>query len=303
MSDDSYLEVSEDKEENQENKSNSSNNNEEEIFDSLNINTKKKTKQNKITVNNEDSAIEEVYASLSGVPQKKENEENNIKENIKNNYSIDNNSKSENENENEKDDKKNNDEENVNLGNSFSKISERDKYKNDINEENNKKEKEVVTPNTSIYNLSETLTKRSGKENNNINNIEITNKNITNNIYAIKSIKEKIYSTKAGEKIILNEDHYTTSLAYLKNKDLFYDIPSRYKKTKELQEIKKQLDDKKKEKINLAPNININEENGDTPFGNRNVNPNINDVLNNQIKRENLLKKIVQRKQKNRRKR
>ena len=53
---------------------------------------------------------------------------------------------------------------------------------------------------------------------------------------------------------------------------------------KELQEIKKQLDDKKKEKKNLAPNININEENGDTPFGNRNVNPNINDVLNNEIK-------------------
>ena len=191
MSDDSYLEVSEDKEENQENKSNSSNNNEEEIFDSLNINTKKKTKQNKITVNNEDSALEEVYASLSGVPQKNENEENNIKENIKNNYSIDNNSKSENENENEKDDKKNNDEENVNLGNSFSKISERDKYKNDINEENNKKEKEVVTPNTSIYNLSETLTKRSGKENNNINNIEITNKNITNNIKDINENKEE----------------------------------------------------------------------------------------------------------------
>ena len=191
MSDDSYLDVSEDKEENQENKSNSSNNNEEEIFDSLNINTKKKTKQNKITVNNEDSALEEVYASLSGVPQKNENEENNIKENIKNNYSIDNNSKSENENENEKDDKKNNDEENVNLGNSFSKISERDKYKNDINEENNKKEKEVVTPNTSIYNLSETLTKRSGKENNNINNIEITNKNITNNIKDINENKEE----------------------------------------------------------------------------------------------------------------
>ena len=53
---------------------------------------------------------------------------------------------------------------------------------------------------------------------------------------------------------------------------------------KELQEIKKQLDDKRKEKKNLAPNININEENGDTPFGNRNVNPNINDVLNNEIK-------------------
>ena len=62
----------------------------------------------------------------------------------------------------------------------------------------------------------------------------LNNKNdINNNKYAIKSIKEKIYTTKAGEKIILNEDHYTTSLAYLKNKDLFYDIPSRYKKTKE----------------------------------------------------------------------
>ena len=62
----------------------------------------------------------------------------------------------------------------------------------------------------------------------------LNNKNaINNNKYTIKSIKEKIYTTKTGEKIILNEDYYTTSLAYLKNKDLFYDIPSRYKKAKE----------------------------------------------------------------------
>ena len=50
---------------------------------------------------------------------------------------------------------------------------------------------------------------------------------------ALKKLKEKIYTTKTGEKIIINEDTYITSLAYLKNKDLFYDIPPRYKKLKE----------------------------------------------------------------------
>ena len=69
--------------------------------------------------------------------------------------------------------------------------------------------------------------------NNHFPKLILNNKNDMNKKYMIKSMKEKIYNTKTGEKIILNEDSYTTSLAYLKNKDLFYDIPQRYKKSKE----------------------------------------------------------------------
>ena len=54
-----------------------------------------------------------------------------------------------------------------------------------------------------------------------------TNKNKKQNI---KSTRDKIYETKKGEKIIVNNDLYQTSIAYLKNKDLFYDMPVRYKK-------------------------------------------------------------------------
>ena len=64
---------------------------------------------------------------------------------------------------------------------------------------------------------------------------KITSNTQNNNLktLALKKLKEKIYTTKTGEKIIINEDTYITSLAYLKNKDLFYDIPPRYKKLKE----------------------------------------------------------------------
>ena len=41
--------------------------------------------------------------------------------------------------------------------------------------------------------------------------------------------RNKIYETKEGEKIIVNEGLYPTSTAYLKNKDLFYDMKPRYK--------------------------------------------------------------------------
>ena len=50
-----------------------------------------------------------------------------------------------------------------------------------------------------------------------------------NKIVFIKNIRNKIYETKEGQKIIVNNDLYPYSLAYLKNKDLFYDMPRRYK--------------------------------------------------------------------------
>ena len=156
----------------------------EEIYDSLNINKNKdnetKKNQDNVSINNEDSIIEEAIESLSKPTKKDKNKNNNKKMNMNNNYSID---EEEDDNDNNKIKKSkgeeytktlknNNDEENVNLGNSYSKISERDKYKN--NEENNNKD--VITPNTSIYNLSENLNE------NDINNVEISNKknNIVN---------------------------------------------------------------------------------------------------------------------------
>ena len=57
--------------------------------------------------------------------------------------------------------------------------------------------------------------------------------NQNSNVKLKSKLKEKIYNTKSGEKIIVNEDSYISSLAYLKNKDLLYDIIPRYKKPKE----------------------------------------------------------------------
>ena len=104
--------------------------------------------------------------------------------------------------------------------------------KKENNNNNAKNIRVILSENFNDY--LDRIQKNYNRYSSNHGKLMLNNKNdINNNKYAIKSIKEKIYSTKAGEKIILNEDHYTTSLAYLKNKDLFYDIPSRYKKTKE----------------------------------------------------------------------
>ena len=66
-------------------------------------------------------------------------------------------------------------------------------------------------------------------ENNHFPKLVIDNNNDKKNIF-MKNIRAKIYETKEGEKIIVNNDIYSTSLAYLKNKDLFHDMPPRYKR-------------------------------------------------------------------------
>ena len=155
-----------------------------EIYDSLNNNDKKNEnydankKGDNISINNEDSVLEEAIESLSKIPKKDEKLENEQNQNINQSYSVDNDIDKKNNIDKEEEIKtinNNNEDENVNLGNSFSKISEKDKY--NIKEEN--KMNEVITPNTSIYNLSETIAKKSGKD---IRNIEIANKNIKNEI-------------------------------------------------------------------------------------------------------------------------
>ena len=171
-----------------------------EIYDSLNNDKKNENKNiiNNISINNEDSVLEEAYESLTKFPKKNEEEKENKKEDINNENEIDKNNDEKIINNDKEEDIQtlniNNEEENVNLGISFSKISEKDKDKKNINEKNNNQE--VVTPNTSIYNLSETISKKSEAE---INNIEITNKRIVNNINIIEN-KEEFQNTEQIKK-------------------------------------------------------------------------------------------------------
>ena len=57
-----------------------------------------------------------------------------------------------------------------------------------------------------------------------INDKRSTKKIILNNL------RNKIYYTKEGKKIIINEEIYNTSLAYLNNKEIYKNIPGRFKK-------------------------------------------------------------------------
>jgi len=65
-------------------------------------------------------------------------------------------------------------------------------------------------------------------ENNHFPKVVVDDKK-NNKTIILNNKRNKVYDTKDGEKIIVNEELYPTSTAYLKNKDLFYDMPKRYK--------------------------------------------------------------------------
>ena len=65
-------------------------------------------------------------------------------------------------------------------------------------------------------------------ENNHFPKIVVDDKK-NNKTIIFNNKRNKVYDTKDGEKIIVNEELYPTSTAYLKNRDLFYDMPKRYK--------------------------------------------------------------------------
>ena len=112
------------------------------------------------------------------------------------------------------------------------KISEKNKNKefNKKQENNNAKNiREILSDNFNDY-LDRIQKNYNKYSSNHFPKLILNNKNDNNKKYLMR---EKVYSTKMGEKIIVNENSYTTSLAYLKNKDLFCDIPPRYKKLKE----------------------------------------------------------------------
>ena len=84
-------------------------------------------------------------------------------------------------------------------------------------------------------------------------------KNINNrNVLLQKNKKSQVYETKKGEKIIINDEIYSTSIAYLKNKDLFYSIPQRYQKNESEFRIDYTLLEEKMENILLKSQEFIN---------------------------------------------
>ena len=217
-----------------------------EIYDSLNyiknenkeinlndnqFNDKLKN-DNNISINNDDSVLKEAFNSLNLIPNKAKIKSNepiyiNQKENILNNYSIDNIKENINS--------INNEEENVNLGISFSKISEPEMIlnnkanSNNINEENNNQG--IITPNTSIYNLSETITKKSEQINDNNQNVNKNiklnlNNNKTNNNFlfeenSLLKISKNQKFNKSLEEFNLNEEVKEKDIIINNNKKFF----------------------------------------------------------------------------------
>ena len=139
------------------------------------------------------------------------------------------------EEEDEEEEEDNNKEVTINKKIKEAKNLEKNKNKEFSNKKDNNNAKNIrVILSENFNDYLDRIQKNYNKySNNHFPKLILNNKNDMNKQYMIKSMKEKIYNTKTGEKIILNEDSYTTSLAYLKNKDLFYDIPPRYKKSKE----------------------------------------------------------------------
>ena len=116
------------------------------------------------------------------------------------------------------------------------KEEEKNGIKNEIKKEENKdinakNIRLILSENFNNY-LDKIQTNYNKYSSNHFPKIIVNDKNNFNKKILLKTLKEKIYHTKTGEKIIVNEDSYATSLAYLKNKDLFYDIPPRYKRLK-----------------------------------------------------------------------
>ena len=67
-------------------------------------------------------------------------------------------------------------------------------------------------------------------DNNHFPKIVVNDKNTNTKKVILNNLRNKIYYTKEGTKIIVNDEIYDTSLAYLKNKEIYDSIPKRFKK-------------------------------------------------------------------------
>ena len=107
-------------------------------------------------------------------------------------------------------------------------ISDKNKNKYNLKSDENNAENISVLLNQDYNQYLDLIQKNYKKFENNHFPKLITDDNNNKSVF-IKNIRNKIYETKDGKKIIVNNDLYPYSLAYLKNKDLFYDMPRRYK--------------------------------------------------------------------------
>ena len=192
------------------------------------------------------------------MPKKYIQEEKTQKEKIiLNNYSIDNNSQ---DNINNNLIKTKNDEENVNLGVSYSKISDPQqiiKYKNSINNNNEENLPGILTPNTSLYNLSETISKNSGQIN---NNVDLKNKEINQNknkifIFEEDSLNNNINNNN-NNKTYMSTVEYNTNKKEDENK-LMFNINCQFSNIKKTED--NENENENASNINQSSNNEIND--------------------------------------------
>ena len=264
---------------------NSERGNNTEFYDSLNISNKSSQKNyndyncfNNISFNNEDSVLQEAYNSLSKLPKKN----NNIEKSDKNNYIYNNNYSIDNNQENIIFEKNTHEDENVNLGVSYSKISDKEKIINnkDINNYEKNNNKGVITPNTSIYNLSETISKKSGI---------IDNINIENNNNIINKDKKPNINNK-NDINIFEEDSLCENYKKKNISVVEYNINNENNGNKLFNQ-KNQNEDENKLILNINTQFsNIKKieenENEDKIENNLNINKIINNKINNSILKE-----------------
>ena len=126
------------------------------------------------------------------------------------------------------------------------KIVKKDENGNDINDIKNKENKEkIVDTNTkknsegirvllsdNLNNYFDIISKNYDKYDNNHFPKIIVNDNKNNaKKVLLANLRNKIFLTREGEKVIVNDEVYSTSLAYLKNREIYSDIPQRFKKS------------------------------------------------------------------------
>ena len=158
-------------------------------------------------------SIDEIYIeSLPDNEYKKEQEENNNK-----GIKILKEENNENENKEIKKEEINNENNNLNIN---------------IFTENNKPENSIRILLAENYNnYFDVISNQYEKyDNNHFPKVIITDNKDNTKKVMLNNLRNKIFYTEEGQKIIINDEIYTSSLAYLKNKKIYENIPSIFKK-------------------------------------------------------------------------
>ena len=83
------------------------------------------------------------------------------------------------------------------------------------------------------------------------NHLDKSKMNNLNTKNIVPNLPRRVYETKKGEKIVLNDEIYETSLTYLQNKELYNDIPKRFQQPHDKYTIDYNLLEKNVENIQI----------------------------------------------------